>query len=391
MCISYLPNPFLLFSMETRNRLIQKLALQHRRPGEGIGERLCGGGVGRLGERIGGTPGEDIRETPGGGIGGRPGGGIGGKPSGGIRGEPGKDRGGEDDLVKVSEDDLVDLVKVSEDGPDEVLLKSPELAISLTRQWSVVKDTCSWRKRSGELLVGGWKTRYTGRKEDAVREVDAESSQTSSKLYFKTSQQWVEDWTAPTTPSHRPSGAPCSVHRDHEILAALLEKDIQGIEVGMRNKVLREAEVVVQAASAQLGEQLNNVEQNIGALSIHHFNQFTETHQSSPPSTQTYSKKVPEIAHSSLHSPTPVSNRHRYHQSVPQDSGSSIPSNHVWNSLDEEAGYPEDSENSEDLGNDRWVPVSAMEVSSDEDKPLPGPEVLVWWKSKHEGHRNLVK
>ncbi|KAJ3914813.1 hypothetical protein F5877DRAFT_70395 [Lentinula edodes] len=144
----------------------------------------------------------------------------------------------------------------------------------------------------------------------------------------------------------------------------------------MRNKVLREAEVVVQAASAQLREQLNNVEQNIGALSIHHFNQFTEPHQSSPPSTQTYSKKVPEIAHSSPHSPTPVSNSHRYRQSVPQDSGPSIPSNLVWISSDEEAGYPEDSEdseNSEDLGDDRWVPMSAMEVSSDEDEPLPGP------------------
>lgn len=48
----------------------------------------------------------------------------------------------------------------------------------------------------------------------------------------------------------------------------------------MQNKVLREAEVVVQAASAQLGEQLNNVEQNIGASSIYHFNQFTEVCQS---------------------------------------------------------------------------------------------------------------
>ncbi|KAJ3925198.1 MAG: hypothetical protein NXY57DRAFT_968200 [Lentinula lateritia] len=241
--------------------------------------------------------------------------------------------------------------------------------------------------------------------------------------------------SAPTTPSRstsstRPSGAPRSVHRDREILVALLEKDIQGIEVGMRNKVLREAEVVVQAASAQLGEQLNNVEQNIeelrkltslpstptrsqrvhhvvslatstsrssdhhppppsptshqprksstpltptGPQKVQHLTSLSISHrdhrpplptstshqpyQSSPPSTQTYSKKVPEIAHSSPHSPTPVSNSHRYRQSVPQDSGSSIPSNLVWISSDEEAGYPEDSE---DLGDDRWVPVSAM-------------------------------
>ncbi|GAW01709.1 hypothetical protein LENED_003319 [Lentinula edodes] len=217
----------------------------------------------------------------------------------------------------------------------------------------------------------------------------------------------------------------------------------------MRNKVLREAEVVVQAASAQLGEQLNNVEQNIeelrkltslpstptrsqrvhhvvslatstsrssdhhppppsptshqprksstpltptGPQKVRHLTSLSishrdhrpplptstshQPHQSSPPSTQTYSKKVPEIAHSSPHSPTPVSNSHRYRQSVPQDSGSSIPSNLVWISSDEEAGYPEDSEdseNSEDLGDDRWVPMSAMEVSSDEDEPLPGP------------------
>ncbi|GAW08040.1 hypothetical protein LENED_010074 [Lentinula edodes] len=84
--------------------------------------------------------------------------------------------------------------------------------------------------------------------------------------------------SAPTTPSGsipsvRPSGTSRSIHRDRDILVALLEKDVQ-------------AEVVVQAANAQLGEQLDRVEQNIEGL----------RRLTSPPSTPAHSQKIQHLA-----------------------------------------------------------------------------------------------
>ncbi|KAJ3934379.1 MAG: hypothetical protein NXY57DRAFT_1110202 [Lentinula lateritia] len=215
----------------------------------------------------------------------------------------------------------------------------------------------------------------------------------SGKVYLKpATYQYQTLRIVPTTPSRstsstRPSSAPRSIHRDREILVALLEKDVQ--EVGVRNKVLRDAEVVVQAANAQLGEQLNRVEENIASPVQPSVNPdpFPESphqpHRSIPPSTQTRSQKVqhlasPEMARcSGLQSSTPATDSYGCRRTVTRESGSDIPSKPeptlVWISSDEETGYPDDSEDSEDVGDDHWAPVSAAEVSSDEDEPLPGP------------------
>ncbi|KAJ3858050.1 hypothetical protein EV359DRAFT_88382 [Lentinula novae-zelandiae] len=108
-----------------------------------------------------------------------------------------------------------------------------------------------------------------------------------------------------------------------------------------------------------------------------------QPHRSIPPSTQTRSQKVqhlasPEMARcSGLQSSTPATDSYGCRQTVTRESSSDIPSKPeptlVWISSDEETGYPDDSEDSEDVGDNHWAPVSAAEVSSDEDEPLPGP------------------
>ncbi|KAJ3925385.1 MAG: hypothetical protein NXY57DRAFT_967917, partial [Lentinula lateritia] len=308
----------------------------------------------------------------------------------------------------------------------------------------------------------------------------------SGKYLKSTACQYPNYEPVPTTPSGsipsvRPSGTSRSIHRDRDILVALLEKDVQ--EVGVRNKALRKAEVVVQAANTQLGEQLDRVEQNIEGLrrltsppstpahsqKIQHLASAetsrigccsplpTSTSQHNPPSTMTRSQKVqhpaspatytgshrsppatstspqprqyssplthsqkvqlpapvtplggsrsplptstshqrrqhpspiptqsgkvqplalPETSHGGLHSPIPALTSSQHHQSaLQQPKSANLPKQEptlVWISSDEDVDFPDDSEDSKD-SRDEWAPVSAAEVSSDEEEPLPGP------------------
>ncbi|KAJ4494399.1 hypothetical protein C8R41DRAFT_919063 [Lentinula lateritia] len=171
--------------------------------------------------------------------------------------------------------------------------------------------------------------------------------------------------TTPSTSSARRTRTLHSIHQDHNILVALLEKDVKGVSAV--NKEMQKAKVGVDAANIRLEEKLNQVE-----LDIKEIWKLT-----SPPSTPTCSWKVKHIPslknlYATPRSPLPAMSNTRSAERViasPSKQNISL----VWISLEDEANCPDDSEDSDtDDSGDGWIPQSAADVSSDEDEPLPG-------------------